>query len=118
MDHIRLRQVPIAKTGMLIRRPAADVFEAFVNPDITTKFWFTKSSGRLEAGKAALRARLQTRSSDASEATAVRQWLLRRLAQCATSSRHHGPCTRRYRGRARRGVAIVGQQRHGRAPCS
>ena len=27
------------------------MFEAFVNPDITTKFWFTKSSGRLEAGK-------------------------------------------------------------------
>ena len=27
------------------------MFEAFVNPDITTKFWFTKGSGRLEAGK-------------------------------------------------------------------
>ena len=39
------------KTGMLIRRPVAEVFEAFVNPDITTKFWFTRSSGRLEAGK-------------------------------------------------------------------
>jgi uncharacterized protein YndB with AHSA1/START domain len=36
---------------MLIRKPVADVFEAFVNPDITSKFWFTKSSGRLEAGK-------------------------------------------------------------------
>jgi uncharacterized protein YndB with AHSA1/START domain len=36
---------------MLIRRPVADVFEAFINPDITTKFWFTKSSGRLEADK-------------------------------------------------------------------
>jgi uncharacterized protein YndB with AHSA1/START domain len=36
---------------MLIRRPAAEAFEAFVNPDITTKFWFTKSSGRLETGK-------------------------------------------------------------------
>ena len=41
----------IAKTEMLIRRPVAEVFEAFINPDITTKFWFTKSSGRLEAGK-------------------------------------------------------------------
>jgi uncharacterized protein YndB with AHSA1/START domain len=38
-------------TGMLIRRPVAEVFEAFVNPVITTQFWFTKSSGRLEAGK-------------------------------------------------------------------
>jgi uncharacterized protein YndB with AHSA1/START domain len=41
----------IAKTEMLIRRPVADVFEAFINPEITTKFWFTKSSGRLETGK-------------------------------------------------------------------
>ena len=51
MDNLQLKQVPITKTGMLIRKPVADVFEAFVNPDITTKFWFTKSSGRLEAGK-------------------------------------------------------------------
>ena len=36
---------------MLIRKPVAEVFEAFMNPEITTKFWFTKSSGRLEAGK-------------------------------------------------------------------
>jgi uncharacterized protein YndB with AHSA1/START domain len=35
---------------MLIRRPAADVFEAIVNPEITSKFWFTKGSGRLEPG--------------------------------------------------------------------
>ncbi|THF51839.1 polyketide cyclase [Flavobacterium supellecticarium] len=40
-----------AKAAMLIRRPVAEVFEAFVNPDITTKFWFTKSSGPLEVGK-------------------------------------------------------------------
>ncbi len=51
MDNPQLKQVPIAKTGMLIRKPVADVFEAFINPDVTTKFWFTKSSGRLEAGK-------------------------------------------------------------------
>ncbi len=42
---------PAGKAEMLIRRPVAEVFEAFVNPEITTKFWFTKSSGRLEAGK-------------------------------------------------------------------
>lgn len=51
MDNYQLTQVPITNTGMLIRKPVAAVFEAFVNPDITTKFWFTKSSGRLEAGK-------------------------------------------------------------------
>jgi uncharacterized protein YndB with AHSA1/START domain len=27
------------------------VFEAFIDPEITTKFWFTKSTGRLEPGK-------------------------------------------------------------------
>jgi uncharacterized protein YndB with AHSA1/START domain len=41
----------IAKAEMLIRRPVGEVFEAFINPDITTKFWFTKSSGRLDSGK-------------------------------------------------------------------
>ena len=40
-----------AKVGMLIRRPASDVFEAFVNPEITTTFWFTKSTGRLDGDK-------------------------------------------------------------------
>jgi uncharacterized protein YndB with AHSA1/START domain len=51
MENYQLTQVPVAKTGMLIRRQVEDVFEAFINPDVTTKFWFTKSSGRLEAGK-------------------------------------------------------------------
>ena len=51
MDNLQLTHVPMTKTAMLIRKPVADVFEAFVNPDITTKFWFTKSSERLEAGQ-------------------------------------------------------------------
>lgn len=38
---------PVAHVEMLIRRPASEVFEAFVNPDLTTKFWFTHSTGRL-----------------------------------------------------------------------
>jgi len=41
----------IAKAEMLIRKPVAEVFDAFIDPVITTKFWFTKSSGRLETGK-------------------------------------------------------------------
>lgn len=51
MKNLQVTQVPIAKAEMLIRKPVAEVFEAFVNPEITTRFWFTKSSGRLEAGK-------------------------------------------------------------------
>jgi uncharacterized protein YndB with AHSA1/START domain len=35
---------------MLIRKPVAEVFEAFVDPAITSNFWFTKGSGRLESG--------------------------------------------------------------------
>jgi uncharacterized protein YndB with AHSA1/START domain len=46
-----LKQPPVANAAMLIRKPVAEVFEAFVNPDITSKFWFTKGSDRLEAGK-------------------------------------------------------------------
>lgn len=41
----------VMRTAMLIRRPVAVVFEAFVDPAITSRFWFTKGSGRLEAGK-------------------------------------------------------------------
>jgi uncharacterized protein YndB with AHSA1/START domain len=43
-------QAPVSRTGMLIRRPPADVFRAFVDPAVTTKFWFTKSSGKLAKG--------------------------------------------------------------------
>jgi uncharacterized protein YndB with AHSA1/START domain len=38
------------KIGMLIRRPPAEVFQALVDPAITTRFWFTKSSGKLVPG--------------------------------------------------------------------
>ena len=42
---------PVAETGMLIRRLPKDVFRSFVEPAVTTKFWFTDSSGRLEPGR-------------------------------------------------------------------
>lgn len=51
MQTLQLTQAPVAKAEMLIRKPIAEVFAAFVDPEITTRFWFTKSSGRLEAGK-------------------------------------------------------------------
>ena len=51
MGNQQLTEIPKAKTGMLIRRPVAEVFEAFINPDITTKFWFTKGSDKLAVGK-------------------------------------------------------------------
>lgn len=38
------------ETQMQIRKPAAEVFNAFIDPAVTTNFWFTKSSGKLEVG--------------------------------------------------------------------
>ena len=51
MHDARLTQTPIVKTGMRIRRSPAEVFEAFVDPAITSRFWFTHGSARLEAGR-------------------------------------------------------------------
>ena len=48
---MNLTQTPVAKAAMLIRKPVAEVFEAFIDPAITSRFWFTKSTGRLEPGK-------------------------------------------------------------------
>ncbi len=41
----------IVQAQMLIRRPAVEVYRAFVDPAVTTKFWFTRSSGQLEVEK-------------------------------------------------------------------
>lgn len=49
-NDLRLTHPPVAEAGMLIRKPVADVFEAFIDPAITSRFWFTKGSGRLGAG--------------------------------------------------------------------
>lgn len=37
---------------MLVRRPPAEVFRAFTDPGITTKFWFNRSTGPLTKGAA------------------------------------------------------------------
>jgi uncharacterized protein YndB with AHSA1/START domain len=47
---LALTELPVAKTAMLIRRPVSEVFAAFVDPDVTSKFWFTRGSGTLEPG--------------------------------------------------------------------
>lgn len=41
---------PTASAGMLIRRPVADVFAAFIDPAITARFWFTAGSAPLTPG--------------------------------------------------------------------
>jgi uncharacterized protein YndB with AHSA1/START domain len=42
---------PIAHAEMMIRKPVDEVFNAFIDPAVTTQFWFTRSTGRLEQGK-------------------------------------------------------------------
>lgn len=44
-------QGPVAKSELVIRRPVGEVFNAIIDPAVTTKFWFSKSSGKLEPGK-------------------------------------------------------------------
>jgi uncharacterized protein YndB with AHSA1/START domain len=51
MQKLLLTRTPVAKARMLIRKSAPEVFAAFIDPEITKKFWFTKSTGRLEPGK-------------------------------------------------------------------
>jgi uncharacterized protein YndB with AHSA1/START domain len=51
MSDLQLKQTPVAKAEMLIRKPPAVVFEAFVDPEITRRFWFTRSTGRLVRGQ-------------------------------------------------------------------
>jgi len=46
-----LQRTPTVRTHLLIRRPVDVVFESFIDPGITSKFWFTRGSGRLEQGK-------------------------------------------------------------------
>lgn len=44
-------EAPVARAQMLIRKPVAQVVEALVDPAVTSRFWFSRGSGRLEAGK-------------------------------------------------------------------
>ena len=41
---------PVVRAEMLIRRPASQVYQAFVDPATTSKFWFTRSSGPMKQG--------------------------------------------------------------------
>jgi uncharacterized protein YndB with AHSA1/START domain len=45
-----LTKAPAVDVAMLIRRPVHEVFEALADPGVTSRFWFTKSSGRMVEG--------------------------------------------------------------------
>lgn len=46
----QLTKAPSVDVGLLIRRPPHEVFEAQADPSITTRFWYTKSTGRMAHG--------------------------------------------------------------------
>jgi uncharacterized protein YndB with AHSA1/START domain len=48
---MNLQHAPCVKAELLIRRPVAAAFNPFVDPAVTTKFWFNRSSGQLQSGK-------------------------------------------------------------------
>ena len=41
---------PVVSTGMLIRRPVEEAYQAFVDPEVTRRFWFTHATGPLALG--------------------------------------------------------------------
>jgi uncharacterized protein YndB with AHSA1/START domain len=43
--------VKCSEADMLIRKPVSEVYQAFIDPDVTKYFWFTKGSDKLEVGK-------------------------------------------------------------------
>jgi uncharacterized protein YndB with AHSA1/START domain len=42
--------MPTVEVSTLIRRPPGEVFAAFADPSVTTRFWFSRSSGPLAPG--------------------------------------------------------------------
>ena len=40
-----------SEAQMLIRKSVSEVYQAFIDPELTKHFWFTKGSGKLEVGK-------------------------------------------------------------------
>jgi uncharacterized protein YndB with AHSA1/START domain len=87
---MEIHDTPIAQTGMLIRRPVAEVFEAFVDPAITSKFWFTKGSGKLEPGK---RVRWDWEMYDHSVNVNVKTVETNKRIEIEWSSQHEPPTT-------------------------
>ncbi|MGW2396157.1 SRPBCC domain-containing protein [Kitasatospora sp. NPDC001664] len=50
MERLELTHEPAAYACMMVRRPAAEVFAAFADPAVTTRVWYTRSSGPMAEG--------------------------------------------------------------------
>ncbi|MFP3964437.1 SRPBCC family protein [Actinomadura fulvescens] len=49
MQKLHLTQAPAAYACMIVRRSAEEVFQAFADPAVTRRFWYSKSSGPMVA---------------------------------------------------------------------
>jgi hypothetical protein len=49
-DALQLTQIPTVHVGMLVHKPPHVAFQAFVDPAITTRFWFTSCFGVMRRG--------------------------------------------------------------------
>ncbi|MFD8146794.1 SRPBCC domain-containing protein [Streptomyces sp. NPDC059708] len=50
MQNLHLTEAPAAYACMLIRRPADEAFRAFADPALTSRFWYSRSTGPMTAG--------------------------------------------------------------------
>jgi uncharacterized protein YndB with AHSA1/START domain len=50
MSGLTLTKAPSVKVGMLMRTSAERAFEALRDPRVTTKFWYTNSTGEMSPG--------------------------------------------------------------------
>jgi hypothetical protein len=48
---LQLAKTTIAQAGMVVCKLIHQLFEAVVDPNVTTEFWISECSGRLETGK-------------------------------------------------------------------
>lgn len=80
MESLELTRAPAAYVCMLVRRPADEVFRAFADPAVTSRFWYSRSSGPMVAG-AELRWEWETYGASADvRVTEVREGRLIRFA--------------------------------------
>lgn len=47
---MKLTATPNVQTEIVIRCPVSEAFQAFIRPDLTSKFWFTRSTGEVREG--------------------------------------------------------------------
>lgn len=50
VENLHLTHIPAAYACMVVRKPAEEAFRAFADPAVTSRFWYSRSSGPMVAG--------------------------------------------------------------------